>query len=310
VIKAIAIMGATATGKSHLALSLAHEFNGEIISMDSRQTYRGFDIGTGKVAAADRRGVPHHLLDMLDAGEAGSAGRHASAAEAAIREIAARRRLPIAAGGTGLYFRALFGGLVPVAIPRTEQTRIRASFAGRETQSLHEELSRLDPARASGISPNDRVRVTRALELIMHTGEPVSELYARQEKTSSDMVYLKLVLTMPREALRARIAERTRELFDAGWGDEVKALLAAGVAPDAPGMRSLGYGEIAAALSRGDDPRSCLTHVTTLTQQYAKRQETFFRGEKDAVWLDVTQPGSEDRAHALVAAFLRGNGPQ
>jgi tRNA dimethylallyltransferase len=309
-IRAVAIMGATATGKSSLALSLASEFNGEIISMDSRQAYRGFDIGTGKVSAAERSRVPHHLLDMLDANEAGSAGRHASAAEAAIREIAARRRLPIAAGGTGLYFRALFGGLVPVVIPRTEQSRIRASFAGRETQALHDELSRLDAARAAALSPNDRVRVTRALELIMHTGEPVSELYARQEGAASDIVYLKIVLTMPREALRARIAERTRELFDAGWGEEVQALLAAGVSPEAPGMRSLGYGEIAAAIAHGDDPRMCLPHVTTLTQQYAKRQETFFRSEKDAVWIDVTGPGAEEQVCGLVEGFLHGNAPQ
>jgi tRNA dimethylallyltransferase len=298
-------MGATATGKSRLALSLAQVFDGEIISMDSRQAYRGLDIGTGKVACAERERVPHHLLDFLDVTETGSAGRHAAAAEAAIRGIAARGHLPIAAGGTGLYFRALFGGLVPVVIPRDELARIRTSFVGRETRDLHTELSRLDARRAAEISPNDRVRVTRALELIAYTGAPVSELYAKSSGAADDIGYLKLVLTMPREALRARIAERTRELFDSGWVEEVRSLMARGVDPGAPGMQSLGYGVIAAALARGEDPQTCLPEVITLTRQYAKRQETFFRSEKSAVWIDVTRPGAEEEVLARVAEFLR-----
>jgi tRNA dimethylallyltransferase len=309
-IPVVAIMGATATGKSRLALALAQQYDGEIISMDSRQVYRGLDIGTGKVSRADRDAVPHHLLDTLDANETGSAGRHAVAAEAAIREIASRGKLPIAVGGTGLYFRALFGGLLPVTIPREALARIRESFAGRETLALHEELLRLDPARAAALSPRDRVRITRALELIAHTGTPVSELYARGKTAVTDITYLKLVLTMPREMLRARIAERTRDLFDAGWVDEVRGLIAAGVDVGSPGMLSLGYGTIAAALGRGEDGRSCLAEVTTLTQQYAKRQETFFRRERDAVWIDVTEPGVEVRAGDLVGAFRRGNAPQ
>jgi tRNA dimethylallyltransferase len=306
----VAIMGATATGKSRLAMDLARDFDGEIISMDARQVYRGRDIGTGKVPEAERAAVPHHLLDTLEAQEAGSAGRHAAAAEAAIREIAARRRLPIVAGGTGLYFRALFGGLVPVIIPREEQTRIRESFAGRETALLHDELARVDPARAAMLSPRDRVRVTRALELIAYTGSPVSELYAKAAGAAKDIAYLKLALTMPREVLRARIAERTRELFAAGWVDEVRTLLASGLDARSPGMQSLGYGAIASALARGDPGESCLAEVTTLTQQYAKRQETFFRGEKEAFWVDVTAAGFNQRVREQVGAFLHGDAPQ
>ena len=142
-IKAVAIMGATGTGKSNLAILMAEIFGGEIISMDSRQVYRGLDIGTGKVTVVERARVPHHLLDILDVSESGSAGRHAAAAEAAIRDIATRGRVPILAGGTGLYFRALFGGLVPVVIPQQELARIRATFAGRETEALHAELARI-----------------------------------------------------------------------------------------------------------------------------------------------------------------------
>lgn len=303
-------MGATATGKSHLALALAEEFNGEIVSMDSRQAYRRLDIGTGKVDADARERVPHHLLDYLDVNESGSTGRHIAAAEAAIRDIAARGRVPFIVGGTGLYFRTLFSGLVDVTIPHEELDRIRATFTDRETRDLYDELVRRDPARASVLSVNDRVRIMRALELIMHTATPATELYARQKKAGGDVAYLKLVLSMPREILRERVAARTRELFDAGWVQEVSALVANGVSPDAPGMKSLGYADLADALVQREDPQEVFDRVVTITRQYAKRQETFFRSERDAVWLDMTHADAAERARALVDAFLRPARPQ
>ncbi|HKW14374.1 MAG TPA: tRNA (adenosine(37)-N6)-dimethylallyltransferase MiaA, partial [Candidatus Krumholzibacteria bacterium] len=253
-VRAVAIMGATATGKSQLAIQLAEEFDGEIVSMDSRQAYRGLNIGTGKVSDEDRTRVPHHLLDYLDVNESAGAGHHIGVARDLIREIAARKHMPFLVGGTGLYFRALFGGLVDVSIPREELVRLRAGFEGRDTGELHDELGRLDPERAAVISVNDRVRITRALELITHTSTPATELYARQRKAQDDMVYLKLVLSMPREILRERIAQRTSELFKAGWIEEVRTLMSHGVAANSPGMKSLGYAEIADALAVGDDP--------------------------------------------------------
>ncbi len=303
-------MGATATGKSHLAIALAEEFNGEIVSMDSRQAYRGLDIGTGKVRHADRERVPHHLLDYLDVNESGSTGRHVAAAEAALRDIAARERVPFLVGGTGLYFRALFSGLVDISIPREELERIRAGFEGRDTAELYEELERRDPERAAAISVNDRVRITRALELIIHTDTPATELYARQGRAADNVAYLKLVLSMPREVLRERIAERTRELFDSGWVEEVRALVAHGVSPDTPGMKSLGYADLADALVQREDPLETFDRVVTITRQYAKRQETFFRSEKDAVWLDMTHADAAERARALVGQFLAPARPQ
>jgi tRNA dimethylallyltransferase len=303
-------MGATATGKSHLALALAEEFHGEIVSMDSRQAYRGLDIGTGKVDAGARARVPHHLLDYLDVNEAGSTGRHLAATETAIREIAARGRVPFLVGGTGLYFRALFSGLIDISIPREELERIRAGFEGRETEDLRAELSRLDPERAAVLSVNDRVRITRALELILHTAMPATELYAQQKEAAGDVAYLKLVLSMPREILRERVAVRTRELFAAGWVEEVSALVASGVSPNAPGMKSLGYADIADAIVEREDPQEVFDRVVTITRQYAKRQETFFRSEKDAVWLDMTHADAAERARGLVGAFLRPARPQ
>jgi tRNA dimethylallyltransferase len=299
-------MGATATGKSALAMSLATALGGEIVSMDSRQVYRGFDIGTGKVSLAERACVPHHLLDVADPAEVWSAGRHAVLAERAVREIAARGKLPILVGGTGLYFRALFRGLVDVVIPAEDRARIRAAFEGCDTGDLHARLREVDPARADALSPNDRVRITRALELFAYTGEKPSALYARQGTDATATGYVKLALFLPRARLRERIAERTRELFEAGWPAEVERLLASGVPVAAPAMNSLGYRAIAKAIERGDDPASCLETVVLETQQYAKRQETFFRSERDAIWIDVSQEGWENEAARNCAPF----GPQ
>jgi tRNA dimethylallyltransferase len=307
-IRCVAVMGATATGKSALAMELAGEFHGEIVSMDSRQVYRGFDIGTAKPTPAERARVPHHLVDTLDPEAPSSAGRHAEAARVALAEIAARGRVPFLVGGTGLYFRALFHGLGPVAIPRAEQERIRAGFAGRSTGDLYADLRARDPERAAALSENDRVRIARSLEIIAYTGRPASEALRRSGPAPDGALYLKLVLTMPRGELRGRIAARTRTLFCAGWPAEVARLLAAGVPGDAPAMQSLGYAELAGAIGAGTDPAACLDLVVVRTQQYAKRQETFFRGERDAVWLDVAEDGAFRRARGLVAAFLAAEG--
>lgn len=301
-------MGATATGKSRLAIQLAFEQGGEVVSMDSRQIYRGFDIGTGKVSRDEQAMVPHHVIDVADPSEVWSAGKHATAAEDAIRDIDARGKIAILAGGTGLYFRALFGGLVDVSIPADEVARIRATFEGVETGELYEQLRDVDPARAAELSANDRVRITRALELFLYTGVPPSELYARQPERAGDIEYLKLVLSCPREILRDRIVQRTNALFDAGWVGEVSRLLGSGISEISPAMNSLGYRTIASALRGGMLSPSLIDDVVTETQQYAKRQETFFRSERDAVWIDVSEDAWESRAREAVGAFLRPEG--
>jgi len=307
-IRAIAIMGATATGKSSLAIKLAFEQGGEVISMDSRQVYRGFDIGTGKVTREEQSMVPHHLIDVADPAEVWSAGRHAVAAQAAIRDLHARGKVAILAGGTGLYFRALFAGLVDVSIPTDEVARIRATFAGVETGELYARLRRVDPARADELSVNDRVRITRALELFIYTGVPASELYARRTERAVDIEYHKVVLSCSRELLRDRIAQRTKALFDAGWVEEVSRLLVAGISEDAPAMNGLGYRTIASGLHRGELGASLVDGVIEEIQQYAKRQETFFRSERDAVWIDVSEDAWESRVRERVSAFLHPEG--
>jgi tRNA dimethylallyltransferase len=292
-------MGATATGKSDLALDLAVRLGGEIVSMDSRQVYMGMDIGTAKVPASIRRGVPHHLIDILAPNEPNSAGRHAALALEASRQIQERRKIPILAGGTGLYFRAVFDGLLDLDIPKEDLHAVRESFVSKETDELYEELMRCDAERAEQLSPNDRVRITRALEVTRLTGRPISRLFAEQ-KAASDWKGLKIVLTAPREELRRRIAERTRQMFQNGWVDEVKRLLQEGYGLDDPGMNSIGYGEIARAILDGTDPLHTLDRVITVTRQYAKRQETFFRAEEDAIWIDITDTDFKDTIRDIV----------
>ncbi len=285
--KSVAIMGATATGKSDLAIRLAERFGGEIISMDSRQVYLGLDIGTAKVPVAEQRGIPHHLFDILRPEELNSAGSHVARATEVAGRIRRRGRLPVFVGGTGLYFRALFRGLADLDLPRADLEKARRSFAHLDTVALYEELQKSDPDRAAELSPNDRVRISRALEVVRITGKPMSDFFAEQAP-AEPWHGPKWVLTAPREELRRRIARRTREMYEAGWIEEVRCLLDKGVGLDAPAMNSLGYGEIVRAIQAGVDPCSTLEQVITITCQYAKRQETFFRSEKDAVWFNVS----------------------
>ena len=297
--RAVAIMGATATGKSDLAIHLAEQFGGEIISMDSRQVYRGLDIGTGKVTLEDRRRVVHHLIDILDPEEVNSAGLHVGRAVAILERTAGGGKPVFFVGGTGLYFRVLFRGIIAARTSDAERNRLRREFSSRSTQELHRKLAELDPERAKVLSPGDRVRILRAIEIALLTGKTHTEHIARQPKPPA-WGGTKIVLTLPRPVLRERIAERTREMFEKGWTDEVRSLIARGIGLDAPAMGSLGYDVIARAIVAGTDPETTRDEVATRTQQYAKRQETFFRSEPDALWFDMSAQGVRDEIRRIV----------
>lgn len=302
-VKCIAIMGATATGKSALGIDLAIQFGGEVVSMDSRQVYRGMDIGTGKVTQQECRGIPHHLLDILDPGEKGSAVRHAKLAGEAIDTITSNGNVPFLVGGTGLYFEALLQPFIDVEITPEQQEAVRAQFESRDTLDLYAQLRSVDPERAKRLSSNDRVRVMRALEIYVATGRPMSE-YLVADAARSTLRALKLVLTVPRQRLRERIDRRTRAMYEAGWVEEVKILLDEGVLPGSPGMRGLGYEEISSAILAGKDPKQTVDEVVVRTQQYAKRQETYFRKFHDGVWLDVSNRDFAREAADRVRSFL------
>jgi tRNA dimethylallyltransferase len=301
-LRGVAIMGATGVGKSELAIALADEFQGEIISMDSRQVYRGLDIGTAKVGEKERRHTPHHLIDFLEPVQTHSAGRHCELVKTTARDILSRGAMPFLVGGTGFYFRALYQGLIEASVAEGELQEVRQQLERRDTDDLYRELEQVDAVRAKQVSTNDRVRIMRALEIYRTTGTPPSE-HAASQPAAKPWDGPRLVLTMPRDALRARIAKRTEAMYAQGWVAEVQRLLDAGVPADAPAMKSLGYGLIAESIQRGEDPQGTIAAVTTQTQQYAKRQETFFRAIDKAQWVDVTAP---DAVSTVQRAIRRG----
>ncbi len=296
-------MGATATGKSDLAIEIAEKFGGEIISMDSRQVYRGFDIGTGKVTPNDRRRVAHHLIDNLEPDEINSAGAHLFRAKEAFEKIQARGKIGLFVGGTGLYFRALFEGLIPTETAHEEKNTLRNRLDEKTTEELFDDLAKVDNDRARSLAKRDRVRILRSLEIFYSTGEKHSEHIAAQNRPEP-WTGLNIVLTMPRAILRDAIARRTRGMYKDGWCGEVRAILDGGVGLDAPAMNGLGYNLIGRAILEGDDPEDTVDRVITLTQQYAKRQETFFRSVPNGVWVDVAAENPIDRVKPLVRRHL------
>lgn len=284
----IAIVGPTASGKSELALRLARETPAEVVSCDSLQVYRGFDVGSSKATTEERACVPHHLLDLLapDAGSF-SAAEYARQARVAIAEIAGRRRLPLVAGGTGLYFRALFRGLFE-GPSRDERLRARLeSLAERFGDSrLHRLLRRLDPEAAGRIEPRDRLRVVRALEVYRTTGRAISELHRAPREPLLGYHTLFLGLDPGREQLRHAVEARTRRMLERGLLDEVRGL----VERHGPGLRPLraiGYLQAAAVIAGRLVPEALEGEIVRQTLRFAKRQMTWFRKEPGIAWFSA-----------------------
>jgi tRNA dimethylallyltransferase len=284
VIRVLVIAGPTASGKTALALELARRLEGEIVNADSQQVYRGLDVGTAKPSRAERAAVPHHLLDVVDPGEGMDAARFAALAEVAIAEIAGRGRLPIVAGGTGLYLRTLLHGVVaaPGRDPALRaQLEEEADRLGRP--AVHERLRVIDPAAAARIRPNDLVRVIRALE-IAAGGATSSELHARHAFQEDRCDAEILALDPPRPELHARIDARVREMFAAGLLDEARALLAAhgGVLPR---RLPIGYLEAAQCVRGELAVEEAIRRVQVAHRRYARRQIIWLRKERGVEWL-------------------------
>ncbi|MBI5281557.1 MAG: tRNA (adenosine(37)-N6)-dimethylallyltransferase MiaA [Candidatus Solibacter usitatus] len=297
----LVVAGPTGTGKSHLALSLAREFRGEIVNCDSLQLYRYLDIGTSKPPPRDRLAIPHHLFDLLNPAEVYNAGDYAAAARPVLNEIAARGALPIVAGGTGFYLRTLLQGLAEG--PRRSDNlrhrleRLEARHAGR----LHRLLWRLDPETAARMHPNDRNKLVRALEICLLARRPASQVFSVGSKPLEGFRILKLGLDPPRPLLHARIAERTIGMFESGLLDEVRHLLASGIPASAKAFESIGYKECLAALEGRISAAEAVELTTIASRQYAKRQLTWFRKEPGMIWLkhfgDSPQAVAEARLH-------------
>jgi tRNA dimethylallyltransferase len=285
-VRALALAGPTASGKTAAALAIAREHPCEIISVDSALVYRGMDIGTAKPTPAERAAVPHHLLDIRDPLQAYSAAEFAADAARLVAEINARGKLALLAGGTMLYFKALFHGLdaMPAADPQ-----VRAELDERATRegwpALHAELARLDPVTAARLAPNDSQRIQRALEVQRVSGQPLSSFHARKESNPTGMEKIPLIALEPADRgwLHERIAHRFDAMLAAGFIDEVKALRARGdLHADLPSMRCVGYRqawELLDAHPGGNFPLAALRDKGIFaTRQLAKRQLTWLRG--------------------------------
>ncbi len=305
----LVILGPTASGKSELALQLAGPLGAEIVNFDSVQVYRGFDVGTGKVPPAERRGIPHHLLDCVNPEECFTAGDFARRAVEVLGELRRRERLPILVGGTGLYLRALLEGLFD-GPPRSEALRARLGAAAgrRGREFLHRLLARLDPASAARIQPRDTQKIIRALEVRLLAGEPISALQARGRRGLRGFRALKIGLRPPREELARRIDARVEKMFAGGLWEEARAALARADAarPPAP-LGALGYAQAVEAL-RGEISRDeAVRRAQAATRQYAKRQRTWFRREADVEWIEGF--GDDPRVVRRVGGWLAARLP-
>ena len=298
--QAVAILGATATGKSALALAVAERFDGEIVNCDSTAVYRGFDIGTDKIAAADRRGIPHHLIDIAEPTEDYTAAQFARDAAMAIRDIHARDRLPVLAGGTGFYFRALTRGLFPGPGRDPElRGRLEAIAARRDVTFLHRLLRKVDPESAVRIQPRDLQRLVRALEVFLLTGRPLTAHFAETASPIPDVDVLAIGLRLPAAAISERVTRRVDEQFERGLLDEMRGLLARGVPETARPFGGLVYRQAIEHLHGVRDEPSTRALIAQENRRYARRQLIWFRKEPTLVWFDGPGESAATRSAVL-----------
>lgn len=299
----VAILGPTATGKSALGLAVAERYGGEIINCDSTAVYRGFDIGTDKIAPADRRGIPHHLIDIVDPTEEYTAAQFAQDAARIVREIHARGRLPILAGGTGFYFRALTRGLFPGPGKDAELRRRLESIADRRGPAfLHRMLRRVDAASALRIQARDVKRLVRALEVFFLTGRPLTDHFADTASPLPDVDVIGIALRLPAAAISARVTRRVDEQFARGLLDEIRTLLDRGIPETARPFGGLVYRQALEHLHGVRDEAATRALIAQENRRYARRQLIWFRKEPNLTWFDG--PGESPVVIAAVTRFL------
>jgi tRNA dimethylallyltransferase len=283
----IAIVGPTAAGKSALALALAKQLNGEVVNYDSVQLYRGFDVGSGKLPPAERRGVAHHLLDCLEPADVFTAGDYRREALKVLADLRERAKLPVFAGGTGLYLRALLLGLFEGPI-RSEalRERLRAMVERRGREFLHRLLARLDAAAAARIQPRDTQKLIRAVEVCILARQPLSAMHARGRAGLEGYRVTKLGLNPPRAQLYDRINGRVERMFATGLMEETQALLYLSDAGCIKSLGALGYRQARAVWEGRMSREEAVTATQAATRHYAKRQFTWFRREADITWFE------------------------
>ena len=305
--KAILLMGPTASGKTDLAISLCKRFPCDVISVDSALVYRGMDIGTAKPDAETLARTPHRLIDIRDPEERYSAGEFVRDAYREMDAIIAAGRVPLLAGGTMMYFRALTEGIaeLPSADLPIRQT-IDSEAQERGWPALHEELAKVDPAAAERIKPSDRQRIQRALEVYRSSGKPLTHWQRNSSPARSDFDYLKIGLSIePRSVLHERIAQRLELMIDGGFVDELRKLRERpGLRADCPAMRSVGYRQFWKFLEGDDTLEEARDRALFATRQLAKRQITWMRSEKDIFLADPLEGGAIDAISTFLAQSL------
>jgi tRNA dimethylallyltransferase len=299
--KILAILGPTCSGKSSLAMFMAHVLDAEIINADSMQVYRYFDIGSAKPTSSERVDVPHHLIDIVDPDEEFNAAVFQKKADAAIAEVRSKGKVPLVVGGTGLYLRALFHGLFPVKSDPDVRLALKTEFLKDPTR-LFDELKSCDPDYAASISPNDATRVVRALEVFRVSGRPMSAWQREHGFHPKRYDVLQIGLRTQRLVLYRRIDERVSRMLERGWIEETQGILDAGWDSRLKPFQSIGYREIVLFL-RGDLTREEMTEaIGTSTRRYAKRQMTWFSKEEGIEWYEYRKQRDDivDRARRFL----------
>lgn len=293
----VAVVGPTATGKSDLGVELALALGGEVVNADASQLYRGMDIGTAKLSPGERRGVPHHQLDVIDVTDEASVAAYQQAARADIDAISGRGAVPVVVGGSGLYVRAALDRL---EIPPTD-TAVRARWESRLAAegpaALHAELAARDPAAGAAILPSNGRRVVRALEVVELTGRPYSATMPTRELVRPTVM---LGLRADRDTLDRRVEARARRMYDQGLLDEVRSLLPHGLRDGRTASRAIGYAQALRVLDGDLTPEEAVAETAQATRRLVRRQESWFRPDPRIHWLDATAPDLLQQARRLV----------
>jgi tRNA dimethylallyltransferase len=292
----IAVVGATATGKSGLGIALARALGGEVVNADSMQLYRGMDIGTAKEPEAARQGVPHHLLDIWPVTRAASVADYQQLARAVIDDVIVRGRMPVLVGGSGLYVRAALDDLSFSGTDPAVRDRLESQLAELGAAALHERLATLDPAAAAAILPGNGRRIVRALEVIELTGGPFTATMPGYEQIRPAV---QIGLTLPRPELDQRIAARVEAMWRAGLETEVRALVQAGLRDGPTASRAIGYQQLLRQLDGELTGAQAREETVKATRRFARRQESWFRRDPRVRWLGASGPAGPLLAQAL-----------
>ncbi|MDN5896575.1 MAG: tRNA (adenosine(37)-N6)-dimethylallyltransferase MiaA [Nocardioides sp.] len=286
--KVVAVVGATASGKTHLSLDLAEALGGEIINTDAMQVYRGMDVGTAKVDMSERRGIAHHLLDVMEVTEAGSVADFQRIARATIEGLRSRETTPVLVGGSALYTRAVLDRFEFPGTDPEVRRRLTSELDVVGPSTLHHRLAELDPPAAEGILPSNGRRIVRALEVIEVSGRPFSSTLPRWEYAVPGVV--QIGVDIDREALHERIAERVDLMFESGFVEEVRSLLGSGLRDSPTASRAIGYREVMELVDGRITEAEARERTTVATRRFARKQDSWFRKDPRVTWLHWSDP--------------------